>query len=94
MAKTSTLETPKRKSYDKGQENVAAALDALDGVSVTVAKSVSIIKRRLEELDDLVVDMETKLRDQEMENAKTTQELRTRLDIAEEKLRKVQATLG
>jgi chromosome segregation ATPase len=108
MAKTTSfveVQIAKKKSLEKGQENVAAALDQLDSASQGIAKSTAIVKRRLEELDELANDFEARLRDAEASHEKEVQQLReqytrdttalqTRLAAAEEKLRKVQATLA
>ena len=108
MAKTtSTVEVQmaKKKALEKGQENVAAALDQLETASASVAKSTAIVKRRIEELDEIVGEYEARLRDLESEHdrevqamkeqyTRDTTALHTRLQAAEEKLRKVQATLA
>ena len=109
MAKTSsnTLEVQmaKKKAIDKSTENVASALDQLETASQSVAKSHAVVKRRIEELDEILNEMEARLRDMESTHEKEVQamkdtylrdttELKTRLHAAEDKLRKVQATLA
>jgi hypothetical protein len=109
MAKStsSTMEVQmaKKKALDKGQENVAAALDQLDSASVGVAKATAIVKRRIEEQDELIGELEARLRDAEAAHEKEIQAMKeqytrdttalhTRLQAAEDKLRKVQATLA
>ena len=108
MAKaSSTLEVQmaKKKALEKGQENVSSALDQLESASSTVAKATAVVKRRIEELDELLSDFEARLRDAEASHDKEVQAMReqytrdttalqTRLQQAEEKLRKVQATLA
>ena len=95
----------KKKGYDKNSENVAAALDALDSIGTTVVKSTAAVKHRIEELDDAVADLDSKLRDAEATHEKEmgnfrdqftreTTILQTKLAAAEEKLRKVQQTLA
>ena len=104
---TNTIEVQmaKAKQLDKGRENVASALDQLESASATVAKSTAVVKRRIEELDEVLGDLEARLRDAEATHDKETQVMReqytrdttmlqTKLQAAEEKLRKVQATLA
>jgi hypothetical protein len=99
------VQIAKKKALDKGQENLAAALDQLDSASTTIAKATAVVRRRLEELDELVLELEARLREAELRHDKETQELKerytrdttalqTKLSAAEEKLRKVQATLA
>ena len=107
MKASSTVEVQiaKKKALEKGQENVASALDQLETASVTTAKATATVKRRIEELDELLGELEARLRDAEMEHERTvaqmkeqytrdTTALQTRLHAHEEKLRKVQATLA
>jgi len=103
MAKRSSIS--KKKTFDKGSENVAAAFDALDSMNAALAKSVQVIRHRIEELDETVEDLESRTRDLEDGHAvevanmkdrytRDTTTLSTKLQAAEEKLKKVQATLA
>jgi hypothetical protein len=104
-ANVAEVQMAKKKMLDKGSENVAAALDQLDMVSSAIAKSTAVVKRRIEEQDELLAEFEARLRDQEVAHEKDMAELKerlvrettalqTRLAAAEDKLRKVQATLA
>ena len=102
---TVEVQIAKKKALEKGQENVASALDQLETSSATVAKATATVKRRIEELDELLSEYEARLRDAESEHERIVQAmkeqytrdttaLQTRLHAHEEKLRKVQATLA
>ena len=110
MSKTGTATVDmqgvkKQKDFDRQRENVSAAIDALDNVSQTAAKSTAIVKRRIEELDELVMEYDERLRLSEVRHQQELQEhkdqytrdttmLQTKLAGVEEKLRKVQQTLA
>ena len=94
----------KKKPMEKDRENVAAALDLLDASANNVAKATSTVRRRIEELDELVAHLDAELQtvtDRHKAEMQTLKEqylkenttLSTRLQAAEEKLRKVQQTL-
>ena len=94
-----------KKQSEKGKENVAAALDQLDAASNTVSKAAVAVRRRIEELDELVNDLESRLNEVEKERSREIQSLKdqflrentalsTRLQGCEEKLKKVQQTLS
>ena len=85
-------------------ENVAAALDSLDTSAAAIAKASAVVKRRIEELDDTITELENRMQELEKENEKAmrglqdkylkdTTALQTRLSACEDKLRKVQQTL-
>ena len=93
-----------KKTLDKGTENVAAALDQLDASSAAVSRATGIVRSRLDQLEDLISELENRLSDtvdahkvelqsmrEEYRDENTA--LRTRLEICETKLRKVQQTL-
>ena len=95
----------RKKAIDKGKENVVAALDQLDASSVAIGKAASAVRRRIEELDELVADVEARLQEVETERGREIQALKdqflkenttlqTRLQACEEKLKKVQQTLA
>jgi hypothetical protein len=99
------VQSLKKKALEKSQENVVSALDQLDGASAAIAKATAVVKRRLEELDVVLNEFEARMRDGEMSferemaemkerYTRDTTALQTRLTQAEEKLRKVQATLA
>ena len=68
---TVEVQIAKKKALEKGQENVASALDQLETSSAVVAKATAIIKRRIEELDELLSEFEARLRDAEAEHERT-----------------------
>ena len=79
---------PRRRS--RGQENVAAAVDAVAGVGDTVARAAASIRRRVEELEDMLLEVQEEYRKHQLQSAQTEQELRTRLEDAESRLRRIQ----
>jgi prefoldin subunit 5 len=94
----------KKRVREKEQENVAAALDSLDNSAAAIAKASTVVKRRIEELDETITELENRLQEMEKESEKAlrnlqdkylkdTTTLQTRLGACEEKLRKVQQTL-
>lgn len=90
---------------EKVRENIVAALDQMDGGIQTFTKATAVVKRRIEELEDHVSDLEAQLVDIRNRHATELQSvkdshlrelaaLQTRLQSSEEKLRKVQQTLA